>query len=167
MTLSNCPHQLWFILPLNASQWSGYSKFTLRVSWSAAYPASFQLDVYDPNELMHYFNVSPSRVSETTKSREKYARIRVLSNGLPNPSYFTPEQLANISSKPLPVPFIVILEPLILGVLPQMLLPFVLWLVSALLVGGVWYVPWLLRFLGRAAEEARREKELAEKEKKE
>ncbi|KII94249.1 hypothetical protein PLICRDRAFT_50230 [Plicaturopsis crispa FD-325 SS-3] len=150
-----CPHELWVVLDLDHEDWKSYSKFTLRVSWPASSPADFSLQVYSPEELWNRLNGSSVKTASqhgenaalgSSPTRRKYARIRAVDIGVLTPS-----------STPSPpvgrVPFIILLEPLYLGILPASVLPTLLFLVPLALLAGLG-VPWIYAYLERVADRA-------------
>ncbi|KAH7924473.1 hypothetical protein BV22DRAFT_1066690 [Leucogyrophana mollusca] len=138
-----CPHELWVALDLDDQNWRAYSKFTLRLSWPASSPADFLIEIHTPESLS-------TRLSTTT--RQKYARIRVVDAGVltPGPHLKSPEFAVE------PVPFILILEQLYLGILPASLLPTVCFLVPVLLAAAM-TVPYITRYLDGFVRQAREE----------
>ncbi|KAF8844149.1 hypothetical protein BDN67DRAFT_963247 [Paxillus ammoniavirescens] len=167
----SCPHELWVILDLDDKKWESYTTFTLRLSWAASTPADFSIEIYPPEAVQdrlskrHQISARPnsthphprssshtSQQSPTTRS--KYARIRVVDTGVltpgarpqvPRTSSDAPANLA-VEPEPDSVPFIVILEPLYLGVLPASLLPTVCFLIPILLVAAM-SVPFAIAYL--------------------
>ncbi|THV04757.1 hypothetical protein K435DRAFT_648719 [Dendrothele bispora CBS 962.96] len=123
-----CPHEIWFKLGLDQDGWDKFSKFTLRISWPASSPADFVIDVYDPQQVAARFQIPPVPASSSTTSdsgntRLKYARIRLVDTGVRAP-------IVSVNPVPFPsttataeVPFIVIVEPLYFGAIPESVLP--------------------------------------------
>ncbi|KAJ8472333.1 hypothetical protein ONZ51_g8584 [Trametes cubensis] len=151
-----CPHETWLAIDLDASPWLSYSKFTLRVSWPAMHPADFFIDVYSPEQLAKHLghsNAVPNRSGKPTTAltRKKFARIRVVHTGV-----FTPSpQNANRTVEP--VPFIVLVEPLYLGVLPASLVPTLAFLLAVVVVAGTVVLPRVNRVVFTAAEQVKAE----------
>ncbi|KIJ06778.1 hypothetical protein PAXINDRAFT_177736 [Paxillus involutus ATCC 200175] len=145
----SCPHELWVILDLDDKEWESYTTFTLRLSWAASAPADFSIEIYSPE-------------AQAPTTRSKYARIRVVNAGVltpgarpqvPRTSSDAPANLA-VEYEPDSVPFIVILEPLYLGVLPASLLPTVCFLIPILLVAAM-SVPFAIAYLDTFVRQAR------------
>ena len=175
-----CPHETWLAVDLDASPWLSYSKFTLRVSWPAMvrqpriydvqlesmlslslgdttqHPADFLIDVYSPEQLAKHLghsNAVPNRSGKPTTAltRKKFARIRVVHSGV-----FTPSpQNANRTVEP--VPFIALVEPLYLGVLPASLVPTLAFLFAVVTVAGTVVLPRVNRVVFAAAEQVKAE----------
>ncbi|KAI0313219.1 hypothetical protein OF83DRAFT_573168 [Amylostereum chailletii] len=145
-----CPYELWTTLDLDDDGWTRYDRFTLRISWPASSPADFSMTLYTPTELADYFPhpSTSSRASSNLTTRRQYARIRVVHTGVRPPSQ------RDLASPP--VPFILLLEPLYLGVLPAsvaLVLAF-----FALLIPVAWMVGrGIADRLGKVAQEVRRE----------
>ncbi|EIW63847.1 uncharacterized protein TRAVEDRAFT_16119 [Trametes versicolor FP-101664 SS1] len=144
--LGSCPHEAWVAIDTDESSWSQYSKFTLRISWPASYPAGFFIDLYSPEDLP---STSPKTRTRHTLTRRKYARIRLVSEGV-----FTPSP-ANEGRTVEPVPFIVAVEPLILGLVPESLLPTLLLLLALVVVAGSLVLPRILKHLVAVAAQVR------------
>ncbi|KIL00833.1 hypothetical protein PAXRUDRAFT_821293 [Paxillus rubicundulus Ve08.2h10] len=174
-----CPHELWVILDLDDKKWESYTTFTLRLSWAASTPADFSIEIYSPEAVQDRLSkrhqisarpkstyAHPSSSSHTSHqgptTRSKYARIRVVDAGVltpgtlphvPRTSSDAPAILA-VEHKLDSVPFIVILEPLYLGVLPASLLPTVCFLIPILLVAAM-SVPFAIAYLDIFVRQAR------------
>ncbi|KAI0319490.1 hypothetical protein OF83DRAFT_1054909 [Amylostereum chailletii] len=125
-----CPHELWTVLDLEYISWTRYDRFTLRLSWPASSPADFSITFYTPFELAALFSHSSTLSSSPLKTCQRYARIRVAHTGVRPP--------AQRDVKNPPVPFVLILDPLYLGVMPASVAP-VLALLS-LLIPIAWTV---------------------------
>ncbi len=162
-TLGSCPHEAWLAIDSDESAWSQYSKFTLRISWPASvghirrplpaetnafpqFPAGFFVDLYAPEDLPSTSQKSRNR---HTLTRRKFARIRLISEGV-----FTPSP-SNEGRAIESVPFIVAVEPLLLGVVPQSLLPTLLLLLALVVVAGSFVLPRILKHLFAAADQVR------------
>ncbi|OJT04579.1 hypothetical protein TRAPUB_4849 [Trametes pubescens] len=145
-TLGSCPHEAWLAIDSDESAWSQYSKFTLRISWPASFPAGFFIDLYSPEDLPSTSQKSRNR---HTLTRRKFARIRLISEGV-----FTPSP-SNEGRAIEPVPFIVAVEPLLLGVVPESLLPTLLLLIALVVVAGSFVLPRILKHLFAAADQVR------------
>ncbi|KAF5368845.1 hypothetical protein D9758_002952 [Tetrapyrgos nigripes] len=116
-----CPHEIWLKLDLDQDRWISFSKFTLRISWPASSPADFSINIYNPEQVATRFQVSstPNPSAPDRNTRTKYARIRLVDTGVRTPmqhSFPPPPTIAR-------VPFMVIVEPLYLGVIPASVLP--------------------------------------------
>ncbi|KAG9313886.1 hypothetical protein JVU11DRAFT_4654 [Chiua virens] len=108
-------------------------------------PADFDMSLYAPQDLLDGFAPQSTPPVSQTTTRARYARIRAVHAGVP--------VLTNASPQ-LDVPFVLVLEPLYMGVLPASLLPTVGVLV---LVGlaAAWTVPWVTAYLAPFARQAR------------
>lgn len=82
----------------------------------------------------------------------KYARIRVVDVGVLIPTPDLPPSAIQAE----PIPFILILEPLYLGILPASLLPSICFLVPLLLGAGL-AASWIISYLDRFVQQARQE----------
>ncbi|KAI0041403.1 hypothetical protein FA95DRAFT_1611046 [Auriscalpium vulgare] len=142
----NCPHELWLVLDLNHVEWASYTKFTLRVSWPASHPADFDIQILTAQDVLRVFSALNRHQSqaELASTRRQYARIRLVDTGVRPPSAV---------ASPSPVPFIIIVEPLYLNVLPASVLPVVLFLLP-LIGAAAMLVPVANRFLGEVATHA-------------
>ncbi|KAH9885441.1 hypothetical protein C8Q73DRAFT_795858 [Cubamyces lactineus] len=146
----DCPHETWLTVDLDASPWLSYSKFTLRVSWPAMHPADFFIDIYSPSQLAERFGHSKDAPDHSAAlTRKKFARIRVVHSGVFTPS---PE---NVKRTVEPVPFIVLVEPLYLGVLPASLVPTLTFLLAVVAVAGFVVLPRVNGLLFSAAEQVK------------
>ncbi|TFY59394.1 hypothetical protein EVG20_g7808 [Dentipellis fragilis] len=147
---AHCEHEIWLILDMDDARWSGYSKYTLRISWPASSPADFLIDLYTPSALASRLHpiAHPKLPSSSTLTRRQYARIRLVDTGVRPPS---PQP------HPVPhVPFIVRLEPLLLGFLPASVAPILAFLVPV--VGAAtMLLPYIQRRVENAARRAREE----------
>ncbi|KAJ3008621.1 hypothetical protein NUW54_g3084 [Trametes sanguinea] len=162
-TIGKCGHEAWLRLDLDATPWSSYSKFTLRISWPAMYPADFYIDLHSPASLASLLHAADQDNNEressaTPPTRRKFARIRMIHAGV-----FTPSSSNRTIEA---VPFIVTVEPLYLGVLPASLVPTVLVLLSVVGVAGFIVYPWISRYLFGVAEQVKREATTAGKHRK-
>ncbi|KAI0673920.1 hypothetical protein C8Q78DRAFT_1076872 [Trametes maxima] len=157
-TSKQCPHEQWLVLDLDEPKWLQYQKFTLRVSWPASYPADFFVDIHSPQSadaLLHNMR-HHSHVSDAPLTRKKFARIRLVNTGVLTPS---PENEGRTVE---PVPFIVMVEPLYLGVLPMSLLPTVAFLLIVAAGAGFVVLPRVNRLLFTVVEEVRAENSTVE-----
>ncbi|KAK7695223.1 hypothetical protein QCA50_002413 [Cerrena zonata] len=123
-----CLSETWVALDLDSTSWRSFSKFTLRLSWPASSPADFRIDTYSPNDTMthltskeHRFplataEAAPEQVEQPHMTRRLYARIRAVSTGLRRPS--------SHQDRVDPMQYILLLEPLYLGVLPASVVPY-------------------------------------------
>ncbi|KAI0652643.1 hypothetical protein C8Q79DRAFT_897465 [Trametes meyenii] len=148
-----CLHEIWLVLDLDEPTWLPYHKFTLRISWPASHPAEFFVDVHSPQSvdaLLHNMR-HHSQVSDAPLTRKKFARIRLVDAGVLTPSP------ANEGRGVEPVPFIVTVEPLYLGVLPMSLLPTVVFLLIVAAAAGFVVLPRVNRYLFTVAEEVQAE----------
>ncbi|KIJ66504.1 hypothetical protein HYDPIDRAFT_166709 [Hydnomerulius pinastri MD-312] len=181
-----CPHELWVTLDLDDKNWVSYSAFTLRLSWAASTPADFLIEVYSPEaalaRLSQRQQISSGSKSTNTKSshssqgrpttRSKYARIRVVDAGVRTPwaqsqSDSVSDAPANLAVELAPVPFILILEQLHMGVIPASLLPTIYFLIPVLLMAAMavpWVIAYLDTFVRQAREDLKRQAALGKKE---
>ncbi|KAG0703627.1 hypothetical protein DFH29DRAFT_1068455 [Suillus ampliporus] len=177
----SCLHELWIALDLDDENWISYSKFTLRLSWPASSrakftvvnhasllqsPADFLLEIYGPEAILTRLSkpyrsaiddasITAPHLSRSGSSatRLKYARIRVVDTGIRTP---TPDLNASAAQAVEPIPFILILEQLYLGVLPASLLPTVCFLIPVLSCAAL-ATPWIIGYLDRFIQQARQE----------
>ncbi|KAF9225260.1 hypothetical protein BS17DRAFT_586992 [Gyrodon lividus] len=175
----SCPHELWVILDIDDKKWASYTTFTLRLSWAASTPADFSIEIYAPEAVLarlsepHQISVGPPSTHihkrssshsshERPTTRSKYARIRAVATGVLTPRARSRPQVprtssdapANLAVELVSVPFIVILEPLYLGLLPASLLLTVGFLIPILLVAAM-SVPWVIAYLDTFVRQAR------------
>ncbi|KAA1471637.1 hypothetical protein DENSPDRAFT_859058 [Dentipellis sp. KUC8613] len=144
----HCEHEIWLILDLDDARWSDFSKYTLRISWPASSPADFLIDLYTPSTLASRLYPTAHRSPSSTQTRRQYARIRLIDTGVRPPST-QPHPVP-------PVPFIVRLEPLLLGVLPASVAPILAFLVSVI-GAAVMLLPHIQQRIEKAARPAREE----------
>jgi hypothetical protein len=166
--LGTCDHEIWLRLNLDSEAWEKYSKFTLRISWPASVrhldrnlvhqlivysqsPADFYLDTFAPTELADVYRLTLPNPDIQTLTRTQYARIRVVNTGIR-----TPWPGVNVTAPPPDVRFRVICEPLLLGILPQTLLPTIVCLIAVIAVASTMVCP-INRYLGRLSDEVRDE----------
>ncbi|KAJ7741091.1 hypothetical protein B0H16DRAFT_1324081 [Mycena metata] len=152
-----CAHELWLALDLPDMLDASY---TLRVSWPASSPTDFHISILDPRAAAALFLVPPAIGAPST--RRKYARIRAVDAGVRTPGggLFTfPRLWGNTadSTQDEQVHFVLTLEPLLLGVLPASLLPFLFVSLSVLLFLWVVVLPRVQAGVGRLVVEARKE----------
>ncbi|KZT02029.1 uncharacterized protein LAESUDRAFT_738895 [Laetiporus sulphureus 93-53] len=150
-----CPHELWLVLDLDDLEWSECSKYTLRISWPASSPADFAIQTYSPellDEVLHPRNGVDAANSSVLPSKTKrtYARIRVIDTGFRTPTFGYQDSVQ-------PVPFMLKLEPLYLGVLPISVAPVLLFLMAAVAFATVVILPPVNRYLSAIASKARAE----------
>ncbi|KAH9046961.1 hypothetical protein EDB83DRAFT_2523228 [Lactarius deliciosus] len=144
-----CPHDLWFALDLdNGGAWTRHDRFTLRVSWPASHPAAVALS-------LHPAPPPPPSASPVRTARLHLARLRLTEEGVRVPVLSTAQHQ--------PVPLVVRLEPLMLGVLPASVLPVAATLLVVLAAAACGVLPPVLRVVEGAVGTARREFELLEK----
>ncbi|KAL1692555.1 hypothetical protein GGG16DRAFT_112085 [Schizophyllum commune] len=118
--------ELWVELRAESEPWSTYDHFTVRISSPASAPADFNLAIFDsalPNAL----------------SRTKLARVRARHIGV-SASYAAATGIE-------PASFVITMEPLLLGVLPQSVLPFLGVAAVSILVALRFVLPWVTRQL--------------------
>ncbi|KZT73439.1 hypothetical protein DAEQUDRAFT_808522 [Daedalea quercina L-15889] len=150
-----CSHELWLVLRLDDPAWIAYSRFTLRISWPASSPADFDIEVKSAETLFSELQKGApgSGADSLPTGRRMYARIRVVDTGVRTPTADESHEHAT----PEPVPFIVMLEPLYLGVLPASVLPTVVFLALIVIVAAFGVVPSVQRYLCAVADEASKE----------
>ncbi|KAJ7597884.1 hypothetical protein C8J56DRAFT_771609 [Mycena floridula] len=141
-----CPNELWVVLDVDQSNWTSYKKFTLRLSWAASFPSVFSLEVVNAEDAAAL--LSESQTSTTSVSRIKYARIRAANAGV------RPGSINDVDIEPVPVPFILTLEPLYFGFLPSSVLPILLFLLPLIAVStfSVTYVQRRVQILALKAQ---------------
>ncbi|EGN93767.1 hypothetical protein SERLA73DRAFT_172053 [Serpula lacrymans var. lacrymans S7.3] len=169
----SCPHELWVTLQLDDEGWRYYSYFTLRLSWPASTPADFSIQIYSPESLLSRQSYTESSRSLTddhndttsirsphkssagsTTTRQKYARIRLTDTGVLSPSTYLSRSGGLPPPVGDPISFILILEPLYMGVLPASVLPVLLFLVPVLVATAL-AVPFNSRYLEKHVSRAR------------
>ncbi|KAF8899341.1 hypothetical protein BD779DRAFT_1488287 [Infundibulicybe gibba] len=126
-TRAMCPYELWLVLDLSDRKWASFSKFTLRASWPASFPADIDIKLHDSDTLIESF---------------------------PEPC---PCQLrmAWMNTDPT-CSGVLDLEPLYFGVLPASLAPTVAFVVAVVVLCGLW-LPRINGFISRAAQQAKTE----------
>lgn len=140
-------HELWLVLDLDANDWLPFSKFTLRISWPACSPADFSVDVYAPEDFANLFlGHNVSQESAMFMTRQKIAHITLHDSAIFTPSS-SPPILHAEPQLPDPVPFIVLLEPLYLGVLPASVLPVVGLLTAVIAFAALAVLPLAQRWI--------------------
>lgn len=124
---------------------------------SFQHPTEFDITLFSPEELAEHFYIIYDSVEENRRSpdvrsltRVKHARIRLVDTGVRNPTLSADPELNGL------VPFIVILEPLLLNVLPATVLPTVLFLIPTLAVSLI-LLPHLFQYLSNIAFKAQAE----------
>ncbi|KAI0696023.1 hypothetical protein C8T65DRAFT_583767 [Cerioporus squamosus] len=154
-SLGKCPHEQWVSIGLDDPAWMPYSKFTLRVSWPASHPADFFIDTYTPEglaELVYGDRASDYITAADQDTRRRMlARIRLVSGGVLMPAAL--QKNATLQS----VPFIVTVEPLLLGVLPGSVIPTVACILLVGLAARILVFPPVSRYLGSVADQVRAE----------
>jgi len=146
----HCPHELWVTLDMDHTTWGRFSRFTLRLSWPASYPAAFLVEVLDGKALQSQLGKTTPLGAVSSSRRVKYARIRVVDTGIATPSIGS-------TQLPEPVPFNLILEPLYFGLIPQSVLPVILFLVVVVVLASM-TVPFINSYVNDIAQSARLEK---------
>ncbi|KAI0354756.1 hypothetical protein OH77DRAFT_489360 [Trametes cingulata] len=160
-----CHHETWLSLDLDQEPWLSYSKFTCRISWPASHPAEFFIDLYTPSSLASVLSGSDRVYSthpagDNTLTRRKYARIRLISQAVFTPSPATRNRTVE------PVPFMVIVEPLYLGVIPASLVPTLATLLALVAVTAFFVLPRIHAYLSAVADQVRSETASAEERRK-
>jgi len=147
----DCPHDLWLVFNLDHPQWTRFSKFTFRISWPASSPTDFHIHIYTPSQIERLLDTSTNVTSipPNTRTRNLYAKIRLIDTGVPTPSSHPPPIQT--------VAFLAILEPLYFGLIPQSLVPTVLFLIPVILLSGFFVFPKILAYLEGVVEVARKE----------
>ncbi|KAG8219329.1 hypothetical protein J3R82DRAFT_212 [Butyriboletus roseoflavus] len=156
-----CPHELWVLLDLDDEKWASYSTFTLRLSWPASTPADFAIsDVHHTGSSRptirarpdldlararaHTRPFFPPHILNTTHPHHALQirpypcppqpRVPI---PIPHPGSDVPARVPVDEHGKTSVPFIIILEPLYLGVLPATLLPTVGFLIPIVLAAAL------------------------------
>ncbi|KAJ3552640.1 hypothetical protein NM688_g4048 [Phlebia brevispora] len=147
-----CIHEIWAVLDLDNEEWRAFSKFTLRISWPANYPADFSIQTFSPAELRQQLGRGDDTVTYLNghrKTRSRYARIRAVDTGVRNPlSQSTPQT---------DVPFALRLEPLYLGVIPASVMPTLAFLLPLVAFVAFVMVPRIHRLIASVAMDAKEE----------
>ncbi|KIY49101.1 hypothetical protein FISHEDRAFT_42090, partial [Fistulina hepatica ATCC 64428] len=147
----SCPHETWTKLSLDHPVWLSLRKFTLRASWPASYPVDVFLDIFDPEAASTHLQEQQYEASQTSdmkQTRNKYARTRLVNIGVPVPGRHVEDA---------PVPFMLILEPLHLGILPESVIPTLIFGICVLSLTSYFVVPWVQRYLESVVRDYRRE----------
>ncbi|KAF4612013.1 hypothetical protein D9613_004323 [Agrocybe pediades] len=150
-----CPHEIWAVLDLDQDQWKKFDKLTLRISWPAYHPTRFTMAIYDPPSLSKFSSEGSSTEHPTT--RTKYARTQLVHTGV-----LTPWKGSSENTSRYDVSFILVLEPLHFGVLPESVIPTVLAILAAIAIA----LPVALRInkqLQKLAQEIRNESKIQAK----
>ena len=116
------------------------------------YPADFSIQILSPAELKTRLDLNSTALhpdSASPQTRLKYARIRLVDTGIRAPS-------SGSAPNP-PVPFIVRLEPLYLGILPASVLPVLLFLLPVVAFAALVMAPRIHRYLAAVAGDAKRD----------
>ncbi|KAH9486189.1 hypothetical protein JR316_0000253 [Psilocybe cubensis] len=122
-----CPHETWVVLDLDRGDWKRFNKFTLRVSWAAFHPTDFSIKVHDPTALAIH-SQRPAGISST---RRKYARIQLVHAGVLTPPH---NDTLDAMVRQL-VPFVLTVEPLHLGIIPESVIPVIAAIMLAIVLG--------------------------------
>ncbi|KAI0721191.1 hypothetical protein C8Q72DRAFT_787925 [Fomitopsis betulina] len=151
----SCPHEHWLTLRLDDPTWSTYSRFTFRLSWPASSPADFDVEVKSAEALSSKLpeDTQGCDISVRKRSRRMYARVRVVDAGVRTPIADGSHEHAT----PEPVPVILILEPLYLGVLPTSVLPTVAFVGVVILITACWVVPLVQKIMCAVADKVGKE----------
>jgi len=108
----------------------------------------------DHSEIEADASITKPRLSRnSTTTRLRYARIRVADAGVLTP---TPDHPPSATRAVEPIPFVLVLEPLYLGILPASLLPTLCFFVP-LLLGAAIATPWIIGYLDHFVQQARQE----------
>lgn len=123
-------------------------------------PADFSIQLFDTPSLSSALSHDTAierhgRIS----SRRKYARIRLVDTGVRTPSWSGADTTHSLAE---PVPFIVLLEPLYLGLLPLSIVPTVLFL-APLCIAALIFAHYVTGQLSNLADKARVELEAAQR----
>ncbi|KAL1667495.1 hypothetical protein EV122DRAFT_279620 [Schizophyllum commune] len=118
--------ELWVELRAGSEPWSAYDHFTVRISSPASAPADYYLAIFD--------SASPE-----APPRTKLARVRARHIGVPA-SYAADTEVK-------PAQFVISMEPLLLGVLPRSVLPFLGVAAVTIVVALRLVLPWVTRQL--------------------
>ncbi|KAF9444888.1 hypothetical protein P691DRAFT_735836, partial [Macrolepiota fuliginosa MF-IS2] len=129
---------IWLTLDLDDPGWSSYNKFTLRASWPASHPCDIYIKIFDPQHVAS--QLLSNRPLHPT--RRKYAHVYVINTGVPTPSS-TGEDMTWLRREPVPVTLI--LEPLLLGVVPQSVV-LVITLLSVAVAMVIMIIPTAVRY---------------------
>ncbi|KAJ7805209.1 hypothetical protein B0H14DRAFT_2881358 [Mycena olivaceomarginata] len=178
-----CPYEHWFALDLPEAA-AAHARWTLRLSWDASTPTDFTLDVLDPRAAAALLLIPPEAgIALPPPTTRKYARIRAVDAGVRTPGaawvpsawrvlqWIAPAASSDADAKendnaPEPVELHIALEPLLLGVLPAGLVPFLL--VAAAVLGALLHPNGVLARVQRGVEgvvrEARAELAVRDKE---
>ncbi|KAL5536054.1 hypothetical protein ACEPAF_4159 [Sanghuangporus sanghuang] len=168
-----CPNELWLEVDLSSQEWLYYDRFTIRLSWPAFYPTDFDIQLLYPEDLMAYmysrFGVRGRHFEENNilsennapdTSRTIFVRVRLVDTGVRPPFRSKPDKLPNPDRTDQSafdtVPFNVIVEPLILGVLPATVVPTIIFSIPLLVLAWFAY-PYAVRYLEDIASEAWKE----------
>ncbi|KAI0082138.1 hypothetical protein K474DRAFT_1586354 [Panus rudis PR-1116 ss-1] len=152
-----CPHDVWISLDLDHAEWTPFSAFTLRISWPASSPADFLIDLFTPTTLLSFARNNSfsgnleheSQSSIASETRRRYARIRVT-----DAAVLTPTAQGRKFG---PVSFVLLVEPLYLGVIPRSVVPTLLSICATATVCFVFVAPYIYRYLLQIASVAKDE----------
>ncbi|KAL5533649.1 hypothetical protein ACEPAG_109 [Sanghuangporus baumii] len=168
-----CPNELWLELDLSSEEWVHYDRFTIRLSWPAFYPTDFDIQLLYPGDLMAYmysrFGVRDRSFEENNilseenapdPSRTMFARVRLVDTGVRPPLRSKPDELLTPDYADQRtfdvVPFNIIVEPLLLGILPATVVPTIIFSIPLLVLAWFAY-PHAVRYLEDIASEAKKE----------
>ncbi|KAL5494673.1 hypothetical protein ACEPAI_134 [Sanghuangporus weigelae] len=170
--VQRCPNELWLELDLSSQEWMYYDRFTIRLSWPAFYPTDFDIQLFYPKDLMTHmyslFEVQGRHFEENILSEENapdpsrtmFARVRLVDTGVRPPFRSKPDELSTSGHTDQStfdaVPFNIIVEPLLLGVLPATVVPTIIFSIPLLVLAWFTY-PHAVRYLEDVASEARKE----------
>lgn len=126
------------------------------IQWGQ-FPADFLLKVVGDEELPSDLPINPVPHASVTppSTRRRYARIRAINTGVLTPSPLRPTGATNTSGSI--VPFILILEPLYLGILPASVAPTIFFLIPVVAL-AVLAIPKANTLLSEFASLARKER---------
>jgi hypothetical protein len=154
-----CENEVWLKMSMDSEGWRKFDMFTLRVSWPAYVRGSFSsyltktliFDVYHQHRTDFSMNVFEG------SDLQKYARIRLVDTGVRVPNLSVESVIAPSSSQSRgPVPFNVVLEPLLAGVTPRSVVPIASFVALSFIPVGL-FLPRILRELSNVANEAGKE----------
>lgn len=123
--------------------------------WIGQSPADFDVEVKSAEALSSKLpeDTQGCDISVRKRSRQMYARVRVVDAGVRTPIADGSHEHAT----PEPVPVILILEPLYLGVLPTSVLPTVAFVGVVILITACWVVPLVQKIMCAVADKVGKE----------